>query len=81
MEDFCRPWLEFGGLEAFGVSQGDSPERILERPEELTMRGVRSDATSGVSGLHSNAPLYQTDDPAKQLWAMQHAVEHERCCC
>lgn len=44
--------MELKGLEAAGTESVVSLPSMLERPEELTMRGVRSDDTSGVSGLH-----------------------------
>lgn len=56
-EGVCKLGLNPKGLEQVGAGSWDSWESTLERPEELTMRGVWSDDTSGVSGLHSN-----TDD-------------------
>ena len=52
-EGVCKFWLELKGLEALGAWSGDSSASTLERPEELTMRGVWSDDISGVSGLQN----------------------------
>lgn len=50
-EGVCKLGLNPKGLEQVGAGSWDSWESTLERPEELTMRGVWSDDTSGVSGL------------------------------